>query len=448
MRTNVDENGDILDTNDRRRMYALGNRLWHTDASFVDPPGRYSLLSARVLPAASSDTEFACMRAAYDALDAETKTQIEDLKVHHSIAYSRETLGFEFTPAEKEKLKGAVHPLVRTQKQLDRVLEELDDAPGIVLYTLLERELANRLEEKCRTLGLPCLSIMGPVLQLFHSYLGGETKPRVGAQHALDADYFKRIDALNFTMMHDDGQHTDDLEHADVVLVGISRTSKSPTSIYLANRGVKTANIPLVPGVAPPPNLETLKNPLVVGLTASPERIVQIRQNRLLGLRAEHGAELQQDLEGVAALAVLGERDALGVEHARELARVAAAHLAVGLHARREQTGAEQPLEVEDPVVAALPQLLRQPQKPLRPAAALEDENLVDRRARPHDRREDLPHHPRDAQVPHLRLEGRGDLQPVDDVAQGGRFDDEELGHGADRGPSPRRSGQSPIALL
>ena len=192
-----------------------------------------------------------------------------------------------------------MHPLVRTQKQLDRVLEELDDAPGIVLYTLLERELANRLEEKCRTLGLPCLSIMGPVLQLFHSYLGGETKPRVGAQHALDADYFKRIDALNFTMMHDDGQHTDDLEHADVVLVGISRTSKTPTSIYLANRGVKTANSPLVPGVAPPPNLETLKNPLVVGLTASPERIVQIRQNRLLGLRAEHDADQYVDRQAV-----------------------------------------------------------------------------------------------------------------------------------------------------
>ena len=192
-----------------------------------------------------------------------------------------------------------MHPLVRTQKQLDRVLEDLDDAPGIVLYTLLERELANRLEEKCRTLGLPCLSIMGPVLQLFHSYLGGETKPRVGAQHALDADYFKRIDALNFTMMHDDGQHTDDLEHADVVLVGISRTSKTPTSIYLANRGVKTANIPLVPGVAPPPNLETLKNPLVVGLTASPERIVQIRQNRLLGLRAEHDADQYVDRQAV-----------------------------------------------------------------------------------------------------------------------------------------------------
>jgi regulator of PEP synthase PpsR (kinase-PPPase family) len=192
-----------------------------------------------------------------------------------------------------------MHPLVRTQKQLDRVLEELDEAPGIVLYTLLDRELAKRLEDRCRTLGLPCLSIMGPVLQLFQSYLGGETKPRVGAQHALDADYFKRIDALNFTMMHDDGQHTDDLEHADVVLVGISRTSKTPTSIYLANRGVKTANIPLVPGVPLPPNLETLANPLVVGLTASPERIVQIRQNRLLGLRAEHDADQYVDRQAV-----------------------------------------------------------------------------------------------------------------------------------------------------
>jgi regulator of PEP synthase PpsR (kinase-PPPase family) len=192
-----------------------------------------------------------------------------------------------------------MHPLVRTQRQLDRVMEELDEAPGIVLYTLLDPELAKRLEEKCRALGLPCLSIMGPVLQLFHSYLGGETKPRVGAQHALDADYFKRIDALNFTMMHDDGQHTDDLEHADVVLVGISRTSKTPTSIYLANRGVKTANIPLVPGVPVPSNLETLANPLVVGLTASPERIVQIRQNRLLGLRAEHDADQYVDRQAV-----------------------------------------------------------------------------------------------------------------------------------------------------
>jgi len=193
-----------------------------------------------------------------------------------------------------------MHPLVRAPKQLDRVLNELEEAPGIVLYTLLDRELAARLEKKCKELGLPCLSILGPVLQLFQSYLGGEERPRVGAQHTLNAEYFKRIDALNYTMLHDDGQHTDDLEDADVVLIGISRTSKTPTSIYLANRGVKTANVPLIPGVPVPPRLETLHHPLVVGLTASPERIVQIRQNRILGLRAEHDAEQYVDRQAVA----------------------------------------------------------------------------------------------------------------------------------------------------
>ena len=194
-----------------------------------------------------------------------------------------------------------MHPLVRSHKQLDRVLVEIENSPGIVLYTLLEKELATRLEHTCQSLGIPYLSILGPVLQLFQAYLGGETKPRVGAQHTLNAEYFKRIDALNYTMLHDDGQHTDDLEQADVVLVGVSRTSKTPTSIYLANRGVKTGNIPLVPGVPVPPNLEILTQPLVVGLTASPERIVQIRQNRLLGLHAEHDADQYVDKQAVAA---------------------------------------------------------------------------------------------------------------------------------------------------
>ena len=195
-----------------------------------------------------------------------------------------------------------IYPLVRTQKQLERVLEEIEQAPGIVLYTLLERDLAEKLEEKCRALGLPYLSILGPVLQLFQSYLGTETRarPRVGAQHTLNAEYFKRIDALNYTMLHDDGQHTEDLEQADVVLVGVSRTSKTPTSIYLANRGVKTGNVPLVPGVPLPPQLETLHNPLVVGLFASPERIVQIRQNRLLGLKADRDAGQYVDRQAVA----------------------------------------------------------------------------------------------------------------------------------------------------
>jgi regulator of PEP synthase PpsR (kinase-PPPase family) len=194
-----------------------------------------------------------------------------------------------------------VYPLVRTQKQLDRVLAEIAEEPGIVLYTLLEDDLVERLEKHCRELSLPCLSILGPVLQLLRSYLGTETAHRVGAQHTLNAEYFKRIDALNFTMLHDDGQHLDGLEEADVVLVGVSRTSKTPTSIYLANRGVKTGNVPLVPGVDVSRYVEELTRPLVVGLYASPERIVQIRQNRLLGLRAEHEADQYVDKLAVAA---------------------------------------------------------------------------------------------------------------------------------------------------
>ena len=193
-----------------------------------------------------------------------------------------------------------VHPLVRTQKQLDRVLNEIEEMPGIVLYTLLQENLAVRLEEKCRTLGLPCLSILGPVLHLFQAYLGAELTHKVGAQHTLNAEYFRRIDALNYTMMHDDGQMHDDLEEADVVLIGVSRTSKTPTSIYLANRGVKTANIPLVPGMPLPADVEALKHPLVVGLYATPERIVQIRQNRLLGLRAHRDDDKYIDQQSVA----------------------------------------------------------------------------------------------------------------------------------------------------
>src|SRR6202521_4955597 len=192
-----------------------------------------------------------------------------------------------------------VHPLVRTQKQLDRALADLEESPGIVLYTLLEENLVERLETKCRDLGLPCLSILGPVLHPLHSYLGAATTHKVGAQPTLNAEYFRRIDALNYTRLHDDGQQTDDLEEADVVLVGVSRTSKTPTSIYLANRGVKTANVPLVPGIAVSPNVERLSRPLVVGLFATPERIVQIRQNRLLSIGAGSGNDDYIDRQSV-----------------------------------------------------------------------------------------------------------------------------------------------------
>jgi regulator of PEP synthase PpsR (kinase-PPPase family) len=144
------------------------------------------------------------------------------------------------------------------------------------------------------------MSVLGPVLRLFQSYLGAETIHRVGAQHVLNAEYFQRIDALNYTMFHDDGQHVEGLQDADVVLVGVSRTSKTPTSIYLANRGVKTANVPLVPGVPLAPEVEKLTRPLVIGLYASPERIVQIRENRLLGLKAHRDDDRYIDKAAVA----------------------------------------------------------------------------------------------------------------------------------------------------
>jgi hypothetical protein len=194
-----------------------------------------------------------------------------------------------------------VYPLVRTPKQLDRVLTEIEESPGIILYTLLDQTLTDKLEGKCRELGLPCLSVLGPVLHLFQAYLGAESTHKVGAQHTLNAEYFRRIDALNYTMMHDDGQMAEDLEEADVVLLGVSRTSKTPTSIYLANRVVKTANIPLVPGVPLPVHVERLTKPLVVGLFATPERIVQIRQNRLLGLKVQRDDDQYIDRDAVAA---------------------------------------------------------------------------------------------------------------------------------------------------
>jgi regulator of PEP synthase PpsR (kinase-PPPase family) len=238
-----------------------------------------------------------------------------------------------------------VFPLIRNQKQLNHALSEVEANPGVVLYTLVDKDLAMRLETRCRELGLPCLSILGPVLSFFQSYLGAETTPRVGGQHTLNADYFRRIDALNFTMVHDDGQHAEDLEQADVILVGVSRTSKTPTSIYLANRGIKTANIPLVPGIEPPPQLETTVKPLVVGLYATPERIVQIRQNRLLMLNAQQTDSSYIDRQAVSEEIATSKR--LCAQHGwpsidvsrRSIEETAAAVIALLQERRREGAG-------------------------------------------------------------------------------------------------------------
>ena len=162
-----------------------------------------------------------------------------------------------------------VHPLVRTQRQLARVLQEVESASGIVLYTIVNRELAKELENRCGALKIPCVPVLDPIMKVFESYLGAPQTMTVGGQHVLDADYFKRIDALNFTMVHDDGQLPADLNQADIIILGISRTSKTPTSIYLANRGFKTANVPIVPEIPLPERLLQPTRAFVVGLVAS-----------------------------------------------------------------------------------------------------------------------------------------------------------------------------------
>ncbi len=174
-----------------------------------------------------------------------------------------------------------LHAMVRSSAQLDAAISEIEKAPGIVLYTLADRNLKARLEAACSELGLPCVSILDPAIAALAGYLNAEVRPRVGGQHALEEEYFSRIKALDFTMMHDDGQHPETLEQADIVLVGISRTSKTPTSIYLANRGLKTANVPFVPGRPLPEELFRLNRPLVVGLVANASVIADIRRKRL-----------------------------------------------------------------------------------------------------------------------------------------------------------------------
>ncbi|MFQ5625625.1 MAG: pyruvate, water dikinase regulatory protein [Methyloligellaceae bacterium] len=177
-----------------------------------------------------------------------------------------------------------VHSLVRNKRQLNRVLQEIESTPGIVLYTIVNPELGRMLEDHCQSLNVPCVPALAIIMKVFESYLGAPSTPTVGGQHVLDAEYFRRIDALNFTMAHDDGRLPEDLNDADIVIVGISRTSKTPTSIYLAQRGFKTTNVPLIPSLPLSPQLENASGVFVVGLIASADRIAQVRRNRVLAL--------------------------------------------------------------------------------------------------------------------------------------------------------------------
>ncbi len=191
-----------------------------------------------------------------------------------------------------------VWSMMRTRSQIERVIAGVEANPGVVLFTLVNDSLRRPLQEGCRRLQVPAIPVLDPVIGALASHLGRESRGLPGKQHLLDNEYFARIDAMTFALNHDDGQSTWGLDDADVCLVGVSRTSKTPTCLYLANRGIKAANVPFVPGVALPPELIAAKRPLIVGLTNDAERLIQLRRNRLSMLHHDEATDYT-DIEAV-----------------------------------------------------------------------------------------------------------------------------------------------------
>ncbi len=177
-----------------------------------------------------------------------------------------------------------IWPLIRTQSQIDKVKESISKNPGIVMYTILQHDLVESIKKHCYNLQIPCVAVLSPIINIFTNYLGMDTSNVIGRQHILDEEYFSRVEAINFTLGHDDGQAHWDLYDADIVIIGVSRTSKSPTSVYLSCRGYKTANIPFVNIKTFPDSIFDLKKPLIVGLIINPEKLIQIRQSRLTSM--------------------------------------------------------------------------------------------------------------------------------------------------------------------
>jgi hypothetical protein len=191
-----------------------------------------------------------------------------------------------------------IWPLIRTKQQLSKALESIEKHPGIVLYTIMHDDLVEDLRKECHRLKIPCIPVLSHIIAEFSNYLGMPITHAVGRQHLLDGEYFSRVEAISYTLTHDDGQSAWDLFDADIVLIGVSRTSKSPTSVYLSCRGHKTANIPFVSIETIPQTVYELKKPLIVGLTINPEKLVQIRQTRLASLGQE-GDTSYIDLEAI-----------------------------------------------------------------------------------------------------------------------------------------------------
>ena len=175
-------------------------------------------------------------------------------------------------------------PMVRSEGHLDRVLDEIEKRPGLILFTLVNGAIRERLESCCAQRQLTAIAVLDPVVMGLSAMLGQRAANRPGRQHIMDAAYFARVDAIAYTLAHDDGQGSEQWEEADIILAGVSRSSKTPTSIYLSNRGYKVANVPIVPESPPPSNFYTLQKPLIVGLTTNSERLIQVRRNRMLSM--------------------------------------------------------------------------------------------------------------------------------------------------------------------
>lgn len=216
------------------------------------------------------------------------------IKCYHHVHLVSDSTGETLVSVMKASLSHFAHvapiehlyALVRSERQMVRVLSQIEAAPGLVLFTLVDPERRRTLEAHCAAVGVTAIAILDPLMASLSRHLGQPSQQKAGVQHGLDQDYYRRIEALDFAMAHDDGQKIEALNDADVVLVGVSRTSKTPTCIYLAHRGIKAGNVPLVRFDAVPAALAGLTRPLVVGLTASPDRLVQIRRNRLDSLNA------------------------------------------------------------------------------------------------------------------------------------------------------------------
>jgi len=188
--------------------------------------------------------------------------------------------------AQFENVEVMVHPyaLVRAEAQLTRALDHIAIMPGIVFFTLANQSLRNKLMARCKDIDVRCIDLLEGPVKALRQFLGQEETHKVGRQHEVDQRYLERIEALNFTIAHDDGQSLDTIDDAEVILTGASRTSKTPTCVYLAIRGIRAANVPLVPGVPPPQQLLQARRPLIVGLWVSPDRLVQVRRNRLTSM--------------------------------------------------------------------------------------------------------------------------------------------------------------------